>query len=226
VDDDSKLTREAPPVYRFLAVLCSFLFTPFVRIRAERTDVARNTTTGIVIANHRSYFDAIMALIAFHRLRRYPRVVVAQEYFDMRFIGWMLRSAGSIPLDRDNPKTFDVAAHRVLDAGIPILVLPEGKLSGTPGDPTSLGQFKPGAARIAAALDEPVWALAHVGCDEVWPPGKRFPRLNPFRRKRVLLLGATDLVWMNGDTDADTERLRDLVGKLLEENVARRQESA
>jgi len=223
---DSKLTREAPPVYRFLAILCACIFSPFVKIRHERTDVAAREKTGIVIANHRSYFDAVMALVVFHRLRRYPRVVVAHEYFEMRVIGWMLRSAGAVPLDRDNPDTFDNAATQILDAGIPILMLPEGRLSGVPGDPTSLGEFKTGAARIAHNLGQPIWALGHVGCDEVWPPGTRVPRMNPFRRREVLLLGGADLIWTEGDVAADTEMLRAAVQGILEENVALLQERA
>lgn len=226
MDAQAQLTREAPPVYRLLAVLCALIFTPFVKIRHERMGVAARTTTGIVVANHRSYFDAVMALVVFHRIRRYPRVVVAHEYFEMRVIGWMLRSAGAVPLDRDNPQTFDRAAAAVLGAGIPILVLPEGRLSGVRGEPTSLGPFKPGAARIAHALGQPVWALAHVGCDEVWPPGTRFPRMNPFRRREVLLLGADELVWMTGDAVRDTAMIRQMVHELLEENVARLQDRA
>jgi 1-acyl-sn-glycerol-3-phosphate acyltransferase len=217
---DSKLTREAPPVYRFLAILCACIFTPFVKIRHERFAVASREKTGIVIANHRSYFDAVMALVVFHRIRRYPRVVVAHEYFEMRIIGRMLRSAGAVPLDRDNPDTFDNAARQILEVGIPILVLPEGRLSGVRGEPTSLGEFRTGAARIAHNLGQPIWAIGHVGCDEVWPPGTRFPRMNPFRRREVLVLGADDVMWTGGDVDADTTMLRDAVKELLEENVA------
>lgn len=49
----------------------------------------------------------------------------------------LLRSAGAIPLDRNNPATHLEGALRVLDADIPILMMPEGVLSGEPGDPTS-----------------------------------------------------------------------------------------
>jgi hypothetical protein len=45
--------------------------------------------------------------------------------------------------------------------------------------------------------------------------------VHPFRRRRVVALGADDLFWTTGDVRADTERLRSLVGALLTEAAAR-----
>jgi hypothetical protein len=73
----------------------------------------------------------------------------AEHWFDRRMIGMLLRSAGAIPMNRNDPAVHLEGARRVLDAGIPILVTPEGVLSGEPRDPTSLGRFKTGAARPA-----------------------------------------------------------------------------
>ena len=202
--DRGNLTTEAPWAYRFVATMFAFLFAPFVQIRIERMGAAARERTAVVVCNHRSMFDFVMGLVAFRRIARYPRVVVASEYFDRRFAGWALRRAGAVPLDRDDPTAYYDTARRVLDAGVPILILPEGKLSGTPGDPTSMGEFKRGAARLAAKCDVPVWALGHVGTEYVWPRGRAYPRLNPLRRRRVLLLGAEDIVAMSGDEKADT----------------------
>jgi len=122
-------------------------------------------------------------------------------------------------MDRNDPAVHLEGARRVLDAGIPILVMPEGALSGKPGDPTSLGRFKTGAARLACHCDVGIWPLALVGTDSVWPRSRRFPRfgINPLRRRHVLVLGDDKLIPVGGDAAADRERIRERMVKLLHE---------
>ncbi len=213
--------REGPVAYRLLAILVTMLVAPFVRIDARRLQMAEEHRTAVVVVNHRSLFDAAIGLVVFHRLRRYPRVIVAAAWFEKRFIGALLRLGGAIPMDRNDPSLHLEGARRVLDADIPILVMPEGLLSGEVGEPTSVGRFKSGAARLAHHCDVPVWPLAVVGSDEVWPRGRRFPRfgLNPFRRRHVLVLGGSDLITLDGDPAADTEKIRGRMVSLLQEAV-------
>jgi 1-acyl-sn-glycerol-3-phosphate acyltransferase len=202
-----------------VALLVTLLVRPFVHIDARQLQIAGQLRTAVVVANHRSLFDVIVGLIVFHRLRRYPRVIVAQHWFERRMIGLLLRSAGAIPMDRNDPAVHLEGARRVLDAGIPILVMPEGVLSGEPEDPTSLGRFKTGAARLAYHCNVQIWPLALVGTDSVWPRGRRFPRfgIKPLRRHHVLVLGDEHLIPVEGDAAADTERIRERMVKLLHE---------
>ena len=211
--------REGPWVYRIVAMLVTLLVKPFVHIDARRLHIAEEHRTAVVVANHRSFFDAIVGLVVFHRLGRYPRVIVAAHWFERRLIGMLLRSAGAIPMDRNDAAVHLEGARRVLDADIPILVMPEGVLSGEPGDPTSLGEYKTGAARLAHHCDVQIWTLALVGSDVVWPQGRRFPRfgINPLRRHHVLVLGDDHLIPVDGDAAADTERMREHMVKLLHE---------
>ena len=203
-----------------MAVLVTVLIAPFVRIDTRRLHVAGEHRTGVVVVNHRSLFDAAIGLVVFHRLRRYPRVIVAESWFERRMMGALLRLGGAIPMNRNDPAVHLDGARRVLDADIPILVLPEGTLSGEPGVPTSVGRFKTGAARLAHHCDVPVWTLALVGSDEVWPRGRRFPLLgNPFRRRHVLVLGDDGVITVDGDAAADTERIRDRMVSLLHDAV-------
>ena len=210
---------EGPWAYRIVAMLVTLLMKPFVRIEARQPSIAEHTRTAVVVVNHRSFLDALVGLVVFHRLRRYPRVIVAKRWFEYPVVGTLLRAAGAIPMDRNDPAVHLEGARRVLDAGIPIVVTPEGELSGEPGDPTSLGRFKTGAARLAHHCDAPIWPLALVGTDEVWPRDARFPRLgiNPLRRHHVLALGDDHLTPVEGDAAADTERARERMVKLLHE---------
>jgi len=213
--------EEGPRLYRWIAGLTALLVWPFVRVDTLQLDIARRTRTAVVIANHRSLFDAAVGLIAFHRLKRYPRVIVASHWFARRGTGPLLRMAGAIPMDRENPSMHLEAAKQVLDAGIPVLVLPEGRLSGEEGQPTSTGEFKTGAARLAAHCEVGVWPLALVGTDETWPRGSRTPRLGSRRSRRVVLLGHEQIIDVNDDFRASTEELRAAVLDLLEDAVAR-----
>ena len=212
--------EEGPRLYRWIASLTALLVWPFVRVDTLQLDVARRTRTAVVIANHRSLFDAAVGLIAFHRLKRYPRVIVASHWFTRRGTGPLLRLAGAIPMDRENPSMHLDAAKQVLDAGIPVLVLPEGRLSGEKGQPTSTGEFKTGAARLAAHCGVGVWPLALVGTDETWPRGSRAPRFGFRRSRSVVLLGHERLIDVSEDFRASTDELRAAVTELLEEAVA------
>lgn len=216
---EQRSPREGPWLYRLVATLVTLLVRPFVDIDARRLRIAEQHRTAVVIANHRSYFDAIVGLVVFHRLGRYPRVMVAAHWFERRMLGSLLRWAGAIPMDRTNAAVHLEGARRVLDAGIPIVVMPEGVLAGEPGEPTSLGKFKTGAARLAHHCNVEIWALALVGTDLVWPHTRRFPRLRTdrFRRHHVLVLGDDELIPVDGDAAADTERTRERMTQLLHE---------
>lgn len=207
--------------YRALAGFVAAALWPFVRIESDRMHLAATLRSPVVVTNHRSLFDVAVGLVAFHRIKRYPRVLVAANWFDHPVTGRLLGLAGALPLDRTNPSVHYRAAHRVLEAGIPVLILPEGKLAGDPADPTSVGTFKTGAARLAAACDAVIYPLGIVGADRVWPRGARFPRLNPLRRRRVLLLGADEAVTVNGDARESTAEISAAVQALLLEAVER-----
>lgn len=206
---------EGPRLYRMIAALAAAFVWPFVRVDTVRLDVAHQVRTAVVIANHRSLFDVAVGLIAFRRLGRYPRVIVAAEFFERRSTGPLLRMAGAIPMNRDDPSVHLDAAKRVLDAGIPLLILPEGRLCGEPGRPTTTGEFKTGAARLAAYCGAVVWPLAHVGTDEVWPRDRRVPRLGLRRRRHVVLLGHERTFAVDGDPRRSTDDLRAEMIELL-----------
>ena len=212
--------EEGPRLYRGLAAVTAALVWPFVRIDTLQLGVAHRTRTAVVIANHRSLFDAAVGLVAFHRLKRYPRVIVAAQFFERRSTGPLLRMAGAIPMNRDDPSVHLDAAKRVLDAGIPLLILPEGRLCGEPGRPATAGDFKTGAARLAAHCGAGVWPLALVGTDEIWPRGRRTPRRGLRRSRRVVLLGHQQTLDVDGDPRRSTDELRAEMIELLEEAAA------
>jgi 1-acyl-sn-glycerol-3-phosphate acyltransferase len=203
--------------YRVLSAVVAALLRPFLRIELLRMGLAR-TDNGIVVCNHRSMLDVAVGLVAFRRVGRYPRLAVAQEYFARRPFGWALRVAGAIPVDRANPIGAVRRVAAVVESGTPIVILAEGRLHVDADDPTTTGVFKTGAARIAFGSKLPVWPIALAGTDRAWPPHRAFPHLFP--RRTVRILGARELLWMEGDPVTDTARLRAEVESLLRELAA------
>jgi putative phosphoserine phosphatase/1-acylglycerol-3-phosphate O-acyltransferase len=217
---------EARPAYRAITAAAAVIMAPFARLHTERMDIAVDLRYAIVVANHRSFFDVLVVLSGFRRMQRYPRLLVAIEYFERRSTGWALRAIGAVPVDRKRPGDIEARVRAVLDAGIPIFMLPEGRLAGTPGDPLSLGEFRTGAARIANSCGAQVWALGHVGTDALWPRTARLPRLNPFNRKEVVAVGSPIELTMTGDAVSDTAMIRADISELLVEAQSIRQARA
>ena len=84
------------------------------------------------------------------------------------FLGWHLRWAGHLPVDRSNArnslKSMSAGAQAVRDRGISVMLFPEGGRS-----PTGLREFREGAAYIAIKAGVPVVPVAIVGMRELLP---------------------------------------------------------
>ena len=117
-----------------IAVIARVLTAPFVRYELHGQEYVADTHVGIIAANHRSFFDVPAGLIALHHFKRYPRLLVASAYFERRATRRFMRSIGAIPVDRERKSgTAASAAVEALQEGVPILVMPEGRLHWDPG---------------------------------------------------------------------------------------------
>ncbi len=187
---------------RWIARACKVATAPFVRYDIRGGACAPTLEVGIVAANHRSLFDVVAGVIALHHFRRYVRVLIAREYFDKRLMGLMCRAIGAIPVDRrDSGHALD-AAVEALKNDIPLLIMPEGKLHWDPEQPLTTGRAKTGISRLAIAADVPVLPAGLVGTQHVWPAHRPLPRMNPFRRRLVVVNVADEPMWLHGDDHA------------------------
>jgi 1-acyl-sn-glycerol-3-phosphate acyltransferase len=187
--------RRIPPrtVLRFLARVLRVLIAPFVKLEVHGGRCATELDHGLIVANHRSLGDAIVGLIVLHRFGHYPRVLIAREYVDKGFVGYLARAVGTVPVDRDrDPARSLDPAIVALEAGVSILVMPEGKLHVDPADRNTVGPAKTGVARLTRQSGEPVVVAALAGTEDVWPADRRLPRVNPFRRRRIVCVVADD----------------------------------
>ncbi|MDO4612755.1 MAG: lysophospholipid acyltransferase family protein [Actinomycetaceae bacterium] len=155
-------------------------------------------TTGgfIAAANHISEFDS-MTFMHFLVDNGVPvRVMAKKELFDVPGLGWLMRSAGQVPVDRSVGKGGDALepAAKALEAGECLGIYPEGTLTRDPDSWPMRG--KTGAARLALRTRVPVIPVAQWGAQDVLGRYCRRPHL----------LGRKD-VWVRAGEPVDLSDL-------------------
>ncbi len=185
-----------------IARVLTVLTWPFVRFDI-REGCAQRVFKGIIVANHRSMFDVVAGLICLHRLGHYPRLLMERHYVEEKWTGPLARAIGAIPVDRAGAKgTALDHAFAELRRGVPVLVMPEGKLYWNPDEPFTTGPAKNGVSRLALGGDVPVVPVGLSGTERVMPPKARLPRFNPFKRKVIVVQVADDPMWFTDDDHA------------------------
>jgi len=120
--------------------------------------------SGLIISNHRSYFDSIVIL---RNILAYP--IAKTEVASWPLIGNVCKSTGVIFVNRENNSEKEKTLNDislVLEKGFSILNTPEGT---THIEPTTIN-FKPGAFYIAAQLGKPVIPIAidYKNLEDAW----------------------------------------------------------
>jgi 1-acyl-sn-glycerol-3-phosphate acyltransferase len=120
--------------------------------------------SGLVISNHRTYFDSLVIL---KNLLAYP--IAKKEVASWPLVGDVCRTTGVIFVDRKNKEQRKVTRQKVelvLKNGFSILNTPEGT---THIEPTTIN-FKPGAFVLAVKLDVPVIPIAidYKNLNDAW----------------------------------------------------------
>ena len=128
----------------------------------------------VLVSNHASHLDAPLIFGALPRkVARYVAANAAADYF---FDVWWRRPLAALffnafPVDRTGRRGRRSVATDLLDAGIPLLLFPEGGRSKT----GEMGNFKPGAAALCISRDVPAVPVAIVGAAEAMPYGQNWP---------------------------------------------------
>jgi 1-acyl-sn-glycerol-3-phosphate acyltransferase len=167
---------------------------------------------GAVIAlNHTSFVDFFTAgRVPFLELGRPMRILAKASLFHAPVIGWAMRAAEHIPVDRGAGAGALSAAVEALEAGELIGVLPEQTISPS----LELLPFKSGAVRMAQAAGVPVIPAVSWGSHRFWTTGAR-PRLS-WRLPVVVAYGAPMTPGPDDDVEACTVELRQRVQVLLD----------
>jgi len=143
------------------------LAVSFIRVRAEGVEKLDPNSNYVFVSNHSSYLD-IPALLS--TIQHQFRFFAKKSLYRIPFLGWHLRWAGHIPVDRSNAraslKSMSEGARIIAQRRISVLLFPEGGRSAT-----GLRPFKEGAAYIAIKSGVPVVPVAIVGLRELLPMG-------------------------------------------------------
>jgi 1-acyl-sn-glycerol-3-phosphate acyltransferase len=145
-------------------------------------------TPCVVVANHASYFDAIVIAAA---LPPDFAFVIKKEMVRVPLAGLLLRRLGSQFVERFDRHKGATDARRVLklaSTGQSLMFFPEGTFDET----RQIGKFLGGAFTIAQRADMPVVAVAIHGTRDVMPPGKLDLRRAPVRVEILEVLPAAD----------------------------------
>lgn len=189
------------------------LAVSFIRVRVEGLEKLDPHANYVFASNHTSYMD-IPAILA--RLPHQFRFFAKTGLFRIPFMGWHLKRAGHVPVDRSNArnslKSMSEGARIVAERGISVLLFPEGGRT-----PVGLRPFKEGAAYIAIKAGVPVVPMAIAGMRPLLPMGSIHLRAG----HAVLRIG--DPIPTAGlkihDREALTARIREEVVELLEEKA-------
>lgn len=123
----------------------------------------------VVVANHRSYLDPVLLTAAFEK----HSTIVKSVFFRTPVFGRVIRRAGYMPSDATTGFS-DLLISRMdqlpcfFEKGGIVFIFPEGTRTRT----GCLGEFNPGAFKIARRFDVPVEVLCITGTDRLFAPGR------------------------------------------------------
>jgi 1-acyl-sn-glycerol-3-phosphate acyltransferase len=137
---------------------------PVWRIRMEGRKKADRKVTYVIICNHQSILDILLVNSLRYRFKWISKI----ENAGVPFVGWYLKMADYITVDRGNRDSKDIMmarAWKVLKEGTSIMIFPEG----TRSVDGQLGFFKRGAFQLAISAGKPILPVLIDGTGGVLP---------------------------------------------------------
>lgn len=145
------------------STVLSFLI-PIWKIRIEGREKAIKGTTYVVISNHQSILDILLI----NCLRYNYKWISKIENFNVPFIGWYLKMACYITVDRGNEESkieMLEKSYNCLKDGLSIMIFPEGTRSLN----NEIGFFKRGAFQLAMQANVPILPVLIDGTGGILP---------------------------------------------------------
>ena len=182
---------------------------PLWRFEVSGTVPADPRHPYVVVANHESFVDILLI----SHLPFEMKWMSKSDFFRYPLVGWMMRLARDIRLDRGDRRSGVKALQECrarLDQHVSVMIFPEGTRSHS----GELGEFKDGAFRIAVQAGVPILPLAVMGTrDALVKHDWRFGRSHA--EVRVL-----DPIPTDGLQKADVPALRDRTRAAIAEALA------
>lgn len=186
-------------------MLCVLVFG----IRVYHRDRMPMTGGVLVVANHQSFLDPILAAVGMPR----PFHPMAREtLFRVAPFRWLIRSLNAFPVRRASADLGAIReAMRRLGQGATVLVFPEG----TRTRDGSIGRLQAGPVMIARRAGVPIVPMVIDGAFESWPRTSPLPR--PHRIRVACGRPVPAAMLADGDPEAIMTALRNEMVGLQEE---------
>ena len=145
------------------------IFKLFFRLKVTDQENIPQNGPFIIVANHSSLLDPIILGISIK-----PKIIfVAAAYlFEIGWLGYLLRKANSIPVQRENDIKAIKQSLKILRQGGVLGIFPEG---GIDRQKNNL-PIRAGAAYLATKAGAPIVPVKIKGADKVLPRGAKFIR--------------------------------------------------
>ena len=197
----------SPPSYdAVLKLLCRLLVSCFgVRVETSGLEKLDRGKSYLFIANHVNILDGF---ILYGWLPWLFRGVELEEHFSWPVYGWFIRVFGNIPVSPGSSARTAAGlrkAVKALNAGVSILVLPEGHRTLT----GEMGPFGRGAFRIAERTGAPIAPVVMAGAFSVMRRGRWTVRPGTVR------LRAGEPILPRGEASALRDLARERMAALL-----------
>jgi len=148
------------------------IFKLFFRLKVTGQGNIPQDGPFIIVANHSSLLDPVILGVS---LRSKIIFIAAAYLFEIRWLGYLLRKANSIPIYREN-YTNNIKsikqALKILQKGGVLGIFPEGGVDRQKDDLP----IKAGAAFLATRVGVPIVPIKINGADKVLPRGAKFIR--------------------------------------------------
>lgn len=145
------------------------IFKLFFRLKVTGQQNIPRDGPFIIVANHSSLLDPVILGVSIK-----PKIIfVAAAYlFEIRWLGYLLRKANSIPVQRENDIKAIKQLLKILQQGMVLGFFPEGGVDRQKDDLP----IKAGAAYLATKVGVPIVPIRIKGADKVLPRGAKFIR--------------------------------------------------
>ena len=152
-------------LYFFVKAIFLFIFKYFCRWKVEGVENIPEEGPVIIVSNHVSYWDPIVLGVAIPRRLHF---MAKAELFKIPVLAQIVKSLGAFPVDRKKSDRAALrAAMEILDRRDVLGMFPEG----TRIRDVELGEFKMGAAMIAAKANAPLVPVALINTPNIFSRG-------------------------------------------------------
>jgi 1-acyl-sn-glycerol-3-phosphate acyltransferase len=189
--------------FRHLAVAATAL-NPYWRFRTSGVAIHDPRRPYVVVANHESYADIFLV----SHLKWEMKWLSKDTIFRIPVMGWMMRMAGDVPINRGSRGSAQQALEACRDRlskRVSIMVFPEGTRTRT----DELLPFKDGAFQLAISTSAPIIPIAIAGTRDAMAKGSF-----SFRRANAICTVLEPIPTV-GLTAADLPALRDRTRRLI-----------